>query len=227
MKLNAPKAALAALALGIAPVSMIALSAPAAAQVVPGIGIANPDAIVAASSAFQTAEQQRQTTYKAQIDQAEARRAAIAAQLEPLYTKLEADSQGSSPNRQALQQQAAQIQQIEQAGQTEINRLLQPVALSRAYVVEQISDQLNAAMDAAKAKRKITLVLSPNGVIAADQAYNLNQDVVNELNRLIPSAQLVPPAGWMPRAQREAVAQQQAAQAQQPAAQPAAQPAGR
>ena len=222
MKFHAPKAAFAALALGIAPVSMIALSAPAAAQIVPGIGIANPDAIVAASSAFQNAETQRQTTYKAQIDQAEARRAAIAAQLEPLYTKLEADSQAASPNRQALQQQAARIQQIEQSGQAEINRLLQPVALSRAYVVEQISDQLNAAMDAAKARRKITLVLSPNGVISADQAYNLNQDVVNELNRLIPNAQLVPPQGWMPRAQREAAAQQQA---QQPAAQPAAQPA--
>ena len=222
MKLTAPKAALAALAFGIAPVSMIALSAPAAAQVVQGIGIANPDAIVAASSAFQTAEQQRQTTYKAQIDQAEARRAAIAAQLDPLYTKLEADSQAASPNRQALQQQAAQIQQIEQAGQNEINRLLQPVAMSRAYVVEQISDQLNAAMDAAKARRNIALVLSPGGVISADQAYNLNQDVVTELNRLIPSAQLVPPAGWMPRAQREAAAQQQAMQAQQPAAAPAA-----
>ena len=221
MKFHAPKAAFAALALGIAPGSMIALSAPAAAQIVPGIGIANPDAIVAASSAFQNAETQRQTTYKAQIDQAEARRAAIAAQLEPLYTKLEADSQAASPNRQALQQQAAQIQQIEQSGQAEINRLLQPVALSRAYVVEQISDQLTAAMDAAKARRKITLVLSPNGVISADQAYNLNQDVVNELNRLIPNAQLVPPQGWMPRAQREAAAQQQA---QQPAAQPAAQP---
>jgi Skp family chaperone for outer membrane proteins len=222
MKLNAPKAVLAALALGAAPVSMIALSAPAAAQIVPGIAIANPDAIVAASSAVQNAETQRQTTYKAQIDQAEARRAQIAAQLEPLYTKLEADSQAASPNRQALQQQAAQIQQIEQSGQAEINRMLQPVALSRAYVVEQISDQLTAAMDAAKAKRKITLVISPSAVISAEQAYNLNQDVVNELNRLIPNAQLVPPAGWMPRAQREAAAAQQ--QAQQPAA---AAPAGR
>lgn len=220
MTFKSPKTALAALAFGLAPVSMIALSAPAAAQVVPGIGIANPDAIVAASSAFQNAETQRQTTYKAQIDQAEARRAAIAAQLEPLYTKLEADSQAASPNRQALQQQAAQIQQIEQSGQAEINRLLQPVAMSRAYVVEQISDQLNAAMDAAKARRNITLVLSPNGVISADQAYNLNQDVVNELNRLIPNAQLVPPQGWMPRAQREAAAAQQQA-AQQPATQPA------
>ena len=31
----------------------------------------------------------------------------------------------------------------------------------------------------------------------------LNQDILAELNKLIPSAQLVPPAGWMPRAQRE------------------------
>ena len=62
-------------------------------------------------------------------------------------------------------------------------------------------------------KRKISLVLDSQSVIKADQAYNLNQDILTELNALIPSAQLVPPAGWLPRAQREQQAQQQAAQA--------------
>jgi hypothetical protein len=52
-------------------------------------------------------------------------------------------------------------------------------------------------------------------VIKADQAYNLNQDILTELNALIPSAQLVPPAGWLPRA-REQQAQQQAQAAAQP-----------
>jgi hypothetical protein len=53
--------------------------------------------------------------------------------------------------------------------------------------------------------------------------YNLNQDIVNELNTLIPSATLVPPQGWEPREVREARAQQ-AAQGQQGAAAAPAKP---
>jgi hypothetical protein len=74
-------------------------------------------------------------------------------------------------------------------------------------------------------KRKITLVLDSQSVLKADGVYNLNQDILTELNVLVPSAQLVPPTGWMPRAQREAAAQQAAAQGAAPAA--AAAPAGK
>ncbi|HEX7753040.1 MAG TPA: OmpH family outer membrane protein, partial [Novosphingobium sp.] len=41
----------------------------AAGPIVPGLGVANLDAVRANSNAFKTAQQQRPTTYKAQIDQ--------------------------------------------------------------------------------------------------------------------------------------------------------------
>ena len=112
---------------------------------------------------------------------------------------------------------------------------MQPVGLSEAYVQEQIADKLDAAVKAAMAKKKISLLLSPQAVTAFNNnGYNLSQDIVNELNTLIPSATLVPPAGWEPREVREQRAQQQAAQGQQGAApaQPAkptttTQPSGR
>ncbi|MCX7283007.1 MAG: OmpH family outer membrane protein [Novosphingobium sp.] len=179
--------------------------------VAPGIAIANPSAVVAASAAYQTAQSQRPTTYKPQIDQANARKTQIEAQLKPLIDKLQADSRAANPNRAALQQQYEQIQQIEQAGQAEIQKILEPLNLSQQYVLEQIGDKLDAATQAAMDKKKISLVLDSQSVIKAGQTYNLNQDILAELNKQIPSAQLVPPAGWMPRAQRE---QQQAAQAQ-------------
>lgn len=194
-----------AAALAVAP---LALPVAASAQVVAGIGVANPDAIVANSNAFKTAETQRQTTYKAQIDAANARTKQLQAQLDPLVRKYQTDAAAASPNQASLSTQAQQIQRIQQSGEAELNRLLQPLAASREYVLEQISGKLEAAMTAAQQRRKITLVLNPAAVVAADQAYNLNQDILNELNRLIPSAQLVPPAGWVPAAQR----QQQAAQ---------------
>lgn len=201
--------------------------AQASGAIVPGIGIANLEAVIANSNAFKTAETQRATTYKAQIDQAEARRTALNTQLKPLVDKFNADSRVAKPNQAALEQQAGAIQALQENGQNELQRILQPVAYSRAYVSEQIEDKLDAAVKTAMAARKISLLLSPQSVIAVnDNAYNLNQGILDALNASIPSAQLVPPAGWEPRQIREQRAQQQGAA--QPAAAPAAgQPQGR
>ena len=214
-----------AASLAIAGTPFIAV-APAAAQVVKGIAVANPSAVVGQSNAFKVAEQQRPVTYKAPVDQANARKTQIEAQLRPLAAKLEADARAPSPNQAALQAQYNQIQQIEQAGQQEINQILQPIALSRAYVLEQIGDKLEAATRAAMTRQKITLLLDSEAVVNADQTYNLNQAILNEINTAIPSAQLVPPAGWLPRQQREQQAAAAAQQAQQPQ-QPPQQPSGR
>ncbi len=215
-----------AASLALAGTTML-VATPAAAQAVKGMAVANPNAIVALSNAYKVSEQQRPVTYKAQIDQANARKAQIEGQLRPLATKLEADARAANPNQVSLQTQYNQIQQIEQAGQQEINQILQPIALSRAYVIEQIGEKIGAATKAAMAKQKITILLDSEAVIDADQTYNLNQAILNELNAILPSAQLVPPAGWLPRQQREQQAAAAAAQGQQPAQTPPAQPQGR
>lgn len=197
------------------------LVAPAAAQVVRGIGVVSLPAVVANSNAFKVAEEQRAVTYKAQIDQANARRQAIAQQLQPMYQKLQTDQQNNVAQAQ-LQQQAAAIQQIEQAGQRELQQIVAPVAMSRAYVQEQIEDQLDTVVQAAAQSRKVTLILdAANGqVIYADAAYNITQTVLDELNRVLPTAQLVPPQGWMPREMRQQQQAAAAAQGQQQQPQP-------
>jgi Skp family chaperone for outer membrane proteins len=210
-----------ALLAGIALASVAPVAASAQA-IVSGIAIANPPAVVAASEAYKISQQQRPVTYKPQIDQANVRKGQIEAQLRPLITKLEADSKAANPNRAALQQQYEQIQGIQQAGEAEIQKILEPLNLSQQYVLEQIGDKLDGATQAAMDKKKVSVVLDSQSVIKAGQTYNLNQDILVELNKLIPSASLVPPAGWLPRAQRE---QQAQAAAQQAAAAGAAQPA--
>ena len=194
--------------------------------IVPGLAIANLDAVIANSNAYKTAETQRQTTYKAQIDQATARGNALNAQLKPLADKFNADRQAANPNRASLEQQAATIQQLQESGQQELQRMMQPVALSRAYTEEQIDAKIDQAVKNAMSKKKISLLLSPQSVLAVSaNAYNLNQDILNELNTLVPSVQIVPPAGWEPAQARDQQAQQAA-----PAAAPAAtgkQPSGR
>lgn len=195
--------------------------------VVAGLGIANLDAVIANSNAFKVAEQQRETTYKPQYDQAKTRNDQLTAQLKPMVDKFNADRSGGKVADSALQQQAVAIQQLQERGKAELQQILQPVGLSQAYVQEQIEDKLNDALKAAMKKRNVSIVLSPDSVIAFNGgAYNLNQEILNELNTALPSAQIVPPAGWEPRQIREARAQQAAAQGQA-APSTGAQPAGR
>ncbi len=196
----------------------VMFSAPAAAQSAQGVAVVNLPAVIANSNAFRVAETQRETTYKPQLDQAKARQAQLQAQINPMVTKLRADSQAAGADRNALQTQAAAIQGLEQSGQRELQTILQPVALSQAYVEEQIRGQLNAALENAAKAKKVTLVLSPDTVLYAADTLNLNQPVLDELNRLLPSAQIVPPAGWEPEQVRQQRAAAAAQQAQQPAA---------
>lgn len=197
--------------------------------IVQGLGVASFDAVIANSNAFKTAETQRQTTFKAQFDQAQTRQNALNAQIKPLIDKFNADRQGGKATQAQLEQQAGSIQQIQENGKAELQRILQPVGLSQAYVNEQIEDKLNDAVKAAMTKKGVSILISPDAILAVNGgAYNLNQDILNELNTSIPSAQLVPPAGWEPRQVREQRAQQAAAQGQAPAgAAPATQPSGR
>lgn len=202
-----------------------AKEAPAAKGIVAGIGVVNPEGIVFNSAAYQQAENLRPTTYKATIDAAQTRKAQIDAQLKPLIDKLEADAKNPKADRNALQQQAQQIRQIQQAGDQELQQIIAPLEMSRMYVIEQLEDKLGTALQQAMAKKGVTLAIRQDTVVRGEPAYDLNQAVLAELNALLPSAQLVPPQGWMPRAQREAAAAQAAQQGAQPGAAPA-QPAG-
>jgi len=205
-------------------------AAPAASSgpIVPGLAIADFEAILVNTDANRAAATQRQTTYKSQIDAYEARRTQLAAQLKPYVDKFEADRRAANPNQASLQQQAATIQQLQERGQQELNTLAQPIAYSQAYVAEQIEGKLDAAVRAAMARRRISILLNPSAVVAVNNnAYNLNPDILAEVNRALPTAQVVPPQGWEPRQIREARAQQQQAGAA-PGAAPAApaRPAG-
>jgi Skp family chaperone for outer membrane proteins len=215
MLVAAPQAAMAAPAAAPAPAS--------SGTYVPGLAIADIEAVVGNSDASRAAFQQRQVTYKAQIDAYKARSQALQAQLQPLVDKYNRDSQVAKPDQASLQTQAAAIQQGQESAQRELSEMIKPVLFSEAYVNEQIEEKLDQAVKNAMAAKKITLVLKPDVVLATDKTYDLTAGIIAELNKLIPNAQLVPPADWKPRQIREAEAaqQQQAQRAAPPAGAPA------
>ena len=190
-------------------------AAPAAAATtvggVNGIAVANLDAVVANSAAFKKAQVDRNTAYKAQIDAAKAKETSLNAQLKPLVEKFQKDRATPGANQAALQAQVQQLQQLQEQGKQEIEKIIEPVRRSDAYVLEQIMDKRAAAVQAAMTKAGVTLLINPESVLAATNAYNLNQAILNELNAAVTSVQVVPPAGWQPREVREQQGQQQAA----------------
>ncbi|EGD57715.1 hypothetical protein Y88_3041 [Novosphingobium nitrogenifigens DSM 19370] len=226
MKLSIASAALVA---GLSLAAIPAVHAQAVGTAVAGLAVANPTAVVYNSNAFKNAVQsQIPTTYKAQIDQYNTRKAQIQAQIQPLVAKYEADAKSPKPDQAALRTQAAQIQQIQEAGERELQQIGEPINLAQQFVTEQISEKLDAATQAAMTKRKVTLVLDQRVVVKGDDTlYNLNKDIIEQINLIVPQVGVTPPAGWLPRAQREQQAQEQAAAAQQSAAPARKQPEGR
>ncbi len=185
-------------------------SAEAAAPAKGPIAVVNLNGVIGNSLAYKTAQSQSAVTYQAQISAAEARKAAIIAQLQPMADKLQRDAAAPNANQAALAQEQQTIQQLQDSGTRELQKMMQPVALSNAYVQEQIGDKLGAAMQAAMAKNGVSVLLKAEAVqMETNQNYDLSADVLAELNAALPSVQIVPPAGWLPREQRE----QQAAQA--------------
>jgi Skp family chaperone for outer membrane proteins len=206
------------LAAALAP---LAIATPATAQV-NGIAVANPETAVLQSNAWKTAISQIQTTYKTQIDQAQARQTAIQTELRPLVEAFQKARSAPNANQSALQTQATAIQQKEQAGNAELQRLTQPVQRARAFAAEQIGAQLEAAVNAAMSKKKVTLLLNPQAAVQAQPSADITADVTAELNRLVPSVNINPPANWQPggEGQQQAPAAAAAAPAaQQPAPQ--------
>jgi Skp family chaperone for outer membrane proteins len=211
----------------IAPVALFA-ALPATAQ---AVAVADPEGAIAASKAFVAANTQIQATFKASLDQAQARRAAIQAELQPLYTVLDTnhDGQLSQPEidaaNQAKRPELASIQAKQAAAQAELSRLEGPATRAQQYAVEQISAKLQQAITAAMAKRGTNVLLKPAAVFTAQGQGDLTPAITAELDTLVPSVSTTPPANWQPGQQQAAPGT--APTVQTPPAAPGRRPQGR
>lgn len=186
------------------------ISAPAFAQSRTGIAMANYEAAVAKSQAYTVALTQMQTTYKADIDAVNARATALQAEIKPLVDAYNAAVQQPGATQTTVQPQAQALQAKQQSGQQELARLRQRITRATAYVEEQVAGQLEAAIKAAMKTKNVDMVLSPQSVVAREPYVDITDDIVVELNKLVPSAAITPPADWQPG---QANRQQQAAPA--------------
>ena len=185
-------------------------AAPAAQRgtVAAGIGVADMQAAVANTNTYRNSVQQRQQAYKPVYDAAQARLTQLQAQLKPMADQFNSDRAAKKPDA-LLQAEYDAIQKAQAQGEAEIKQILAPANLSDEYVVEQITDKLPQAVQNVMGRRGLTLLLNPDAVILSAQPYDVTAALVAELNILVPSAQITPPASWVPRREREAQQQQQ------------------
>lgn len=214
-------AALAAASLAVAGVS------PAMAQSRLGVAVANVEQAVFESNAYTTARTQMQTTYKAQIDQFNARNTALNADLQAKQTALQTALQAANNQpTPAIQTQYEAFQKAQNDARAELERLGQPIQIAQAYVEEQIGLKLSDAIKAAMTAAKVDLVLKPDATVSYQPSVDITAQVKAQINTLVPSVSITPPAGWRPGGQQGAAAAPTAAAPAPAAAQPA-KPKGR
>jgi Skp family chaperone for outer membrane proteins len=182
----------------LAAVAATVAAAPAFAQV----AVADLNAAVEQSAAYQAAQTQIKTTYASQIGAFNTRNQAIVNELQPMQAELEKlqSTPGTAPA--TLQAKVNAFRTRQQTAQTELQRLAAPFGRPTAYAQEQVADKLEAATRAAMAAKNITVVLQPQAALLVLPAGDITGDIVTQLNTLVKTVSITPPANWQPGQQR-------------------------
>lgn len=177
------------------------LAATAADAQTTSVGVVDPQGAIAGSKAWSTARTQIEATYKTQLDQADARRRAIATELQPLVTAFQTAQRAPNPNAASLQTQAQAIQARENAANQELARLTQPAQRAQQYVIEQIQAKLGDAVTNVTKAKNIGMVVRPDAVLFAQPVADITPAITTELDRLVPTVSTAVPANWQPNQQ--------------------------
>ncbi len=212
----------------------VAAVAPATAQVQGNFATANVSRAIIGTTALQTAYQQVNTTYSAQIEQRRTKQQQLSTLLQPFdqngnnqLDEAELPAVQSSPN-------FTQIQTLE----GEVAAITNQVNNARMFAVEQILAQYPAALQEVAAADQIQIVFQPDAIQFGVEGADITPKITAALNTKVPSVGIVPPAEYRPSRNgaqifqeiqqllltAQLIQQQQAAQQQQPATQ---QPQGR
>src|SRR3546814_12440335 len=95
------------------------------------------------------------------------------------------------------------IRQREEAGKQELARLQQPAARAQGYALEQISAHLDKAVQTVVGQKKVSLLLRPEAAFFAQPTVDITPAITTELDRVVPSVSISPPANWQPGQQQQ------------------------
>lgn len=179
------------------------LASPAAAQVTGRVATVDTSGAIIGTEALQNAYEQVNTTYKAQIDNAQAKRQELSNALQPFDTNSNGSLDDAELPAVQASPQLATIQRLE----GEINALTEQVADARIYAVEQLLAQYPAALEEVANQQQIQMVLPVGSVQFARREADITQAITTALNTKVPSVGVVPPQGYRRSQQGTAIFQ--------------------
>lgn len=190
--------------------STMALAAQPAAAQVQGIATADTSVAIAGSQARGTAYSQIGTQYQSFTQQITQKRTEINTMQQQLYKQFDANGDSKiddaelakldaskSPVKTQIQQKTAEIQQLQA-----------PIVKAQMFAIGEIAKKYGDAQQNVIKSKKITMMLSPESFLYAPDQVNVTRDVTSQLNTLVPSVGVTPPANWQPSRQLAALYQQ-------------------
>ncbi|WP_255548254.1 OmpH family outer membrane protein [Erythrobacter ani] len=172
----------------------VAATVPATAQVQGGIGTANIARAILGTTALQTAYQQVNTTYAAQIETRTTKQQELATLLQPFDQN--GNGQLDDAELPAVQNSPSftQIQTLE----GEIATINGQVNNARIFAVEQILAQYPTALQEVAAAQQIAVVFQPEAIQYAGEGADITPQITTSLNTKVPTVGIVPPNGYRP-----------------------------
>ncbi|TPG54150.1 OmpH family outer membrane protein [Sphingomonas glacialis] len=195
----------------ILPALAMANSAQAQAN---GVAISDPETVILTAKALDAANQSISTTYKAQLDQASARQAALQTEMATLGAPLDTNKDKRLSDEEIAAAQTARspilakMEAAQKAAQAESARLSAPATRAQAYAIEQISQKYSAAVKTVVDAKKISLLLSANSVQYSAPAVDMTDEIKAALDAASPTVSITPPANWQPSQQTVQLQQQ-------------------
>ncbi|MEE4205461.1 MAG: OmpH family outer membrane protein [Erythrobacter sp.] len=173
------------------------VATPAAAQVEGKIATADRTRTLIGSQALQSAFQQIETTYSAQIEQLRTKQQQRQAILKQFDTNGDNEIDDSEYAAVEASPQLGTLQTLDQ----ELAGLSNQIELARVFVVEQIAQQYAPALREVVQQQQIKLVLNPGALALPSPEADITESVVTSLNAKVPSVGVVPPQGYQPSRQ--------------------------
>ena len=173
-----------------------ALSAPAFAQVA-SIATANPIIAIARAKAFQTANQQIETTFKSSFDQIDAKME----QRQTVLATLDKNKDKQVDDAELKAAKAAKSPALKQLDtlEADIQRLQVPALTAQLFALESLMQRYDAAQTKVITDKRVGILVRPDSIIYQSPTADITDAITAELDRSVPSVGTTAPANWQPR----------------------------
>lgn len=212
-------------ATALAAPAMLAFTAPAQAQV-GGIATADPTLAIARSRAFNSANQQIQTTYKDNFDKLKTKSAEVQKVLVQLDKNGDKRVDDAEFDAAEKAKSPAYTQYVTM--QNEMLQLQNPAVRATAFAIEMILQRYEEAQKSAVTAKKVNVILAPEAFVYMPDNTDITPAITTALDTLVPTVPITAPQNWQPsqdtvsvlqrinRLTQALMAQQQAQQQAQP-----------